>query len=179
MVCSERSWPLRWTISTAVMIMPGVQKPHCRPWCSRNASCIGCSGAPSGARPSMVLTSCPSAMTASVVQDLTALPSRCTTQAPHCEVSQPTCTGQPQILAQKLHQQCAGVDVGIDGIAVHDQGNLGHSALSSSALLHCTATQSLKSLQSHNMGHPGNEQPHLGHGPIRLSGTWPRTWPGT
>src|SRR5882724_5714219 len=38
----------------------------------------------------MVLTSCPSAMTASVVQDLTALPSRCTTQAPHCEVSQPT-----------------------------------------------------------------------------------------
>src|SRR4051794_41821230 len=38
----------------------------------------------------MVLTSCPSAMIASVVQDLTALPSRCTTQAPHCEVSQPT-----------------------------------------------------------------------------------------
>src|SRR5450432_1680597 len=72
------------------MIMPGVQKPHCSPWCSRNASCIGCSGAPSAARPSMVLTSCPSAITASVVQDLTALPSRCTTQAPHCEVSQPT-----------------------------------------------------------------------------------------
>src|SRR6266404_3904614 len=90
MVWSLRTWPLRWTISTAVMIMPGVQKPHCKPWCSRNASCIGCSGAPSGARPSMVLTSCPSAMTASVVQDLTALPSTCTTQAPHCEVSQPT-----------------------------------------------------------------------------------------
>ena len=74
--------------------------------------------------------------------------------------------GQPQILAQKLHQQRAGIDIGIDGIAVHDQGNLGHSALSSSALLHCTAAQSLKSLQSHNMGHPGNEQPHLGHGPL-------------
>src|SRR3954447_21548325 len=29
-------------------------------------------------------------MTASVVHDLTALPSRWTTQAPHCEVSQPT-----------------------------------------------------------------------------------------
>src|SRR5947199_10433255 len=29
-------------------------------------------------------------MTASVVHALTALPSRCTTQAPHCEVSQPT-----------------------------------------------------------------------------------------
>src|SRR6202790_191434 len=38
----------------------------------------------------MVLTSWPSAITASVVQDLTALPSTCTTQAPHCEVSQPT-----------------------------------------------------------------------------------------
>src|SRR5262245_41942212 len=38
----------------------------------------------------MVLTSWPSAITASVVQDFTALPSRCTTQAPHCEVSQPT-----------------------------------------------------------------------------------------
>src|SRR5215208_8234434 len=39
----------------------------------------------------MVLTSWPSAITASVVQDFTALPSTCTTQAPHCEVSQPTC----------------------------------------------------------------------------------------
>src|SRR4051794_1726527 len=38
----------------------------------------------------MVLTSWPSAMTASVVQAFTALPSRCTTQAPHWEVSQPT-----------------------------------------------------------------------------------------
>src|SRR5580693_8353247 len=38
----------------------------------------------------MVLTSWPSAITASVVQDLTALPSRWTTQAPHWEVSQPT-----------------------------------------------------------------------------------------
>src|SRR3569832_2259946 len=38
----------------------------------------------------MVLTSWPSAITASVVQDFTALPSICTTQAPHCEVSQPT-----------------------------------------------------------------------------------------
>src|SRR6266852_5613047 len=73
--------------------------------------------------------------------------------------------GQPQILAQKLHQQGAGVDVGVDGIAVHDQGNLGHSVLSSSALLHCTAAQSLKSFQRHNMGHPGNEQPHLGAWP--------------
>src|SRR5207302_10859434 len=90
MVWSSSSLPLRCTMSMAVMIMPGVQKPHCRPWCSRKASCIGCSGAPSAANPSMVLTSCPSAITTSVVQAFTALPSRCTTQAPHCEVSQPT-----------------------------------------------------------------------------------------
>src|SRR5262249_28841257 len=38
----------------------------------------------------MVFTSWPSAITVSVVQDFTALPSTCTTQAPHCEVSQPT-----------------------------------------------------------------------------------------
>jgi len=43
-----------------------------------------------GGKPLDGLTSCPSAITASVVQDFTALPSRCTTQAPHCEVSQPT-----------------------------------------------------------------------------------------
>ena len=53
-------------------------------------------------------------------------------------------TGQPQIFAQKLHQQGAGIDIGVDGIAVHDQGNLGHSALSSSAPPHCTAEQSIK-----------------------------------
>src|SRR5262245_40619770 len=34
--------------------------------------------------------------------------------------------GQPQILAQELDQQGTGIDVGVDGIAVHDQGNLGH-----------------------------------------------------
>src|SRR4051794_35228415 len=91
MVWSSSSLPLRCTRSIAVMIMPGVQNPHCRPWCSRKASCIGCSGAPSAASPSIVLTSWPSAITASVVQDFTALPSRWTTQAPHCEVSHPTC----------------------------------------------------------------------------------------
>ena len=42
--------------------------------------------------------------------------------------------GQPQIFAQKLHQQGTGVDIGVDGIAVHDQGNLGHQH---SLQLHC------------------------------------------
>src|SRR4051812_40299270 len=38
----------------------------------------------------MVSTLAPSACQANMVQDFTALPSTCTTQAPHCEVSQPT-----------------------------------------------------------------------------------------
>ncbi len=91
MVRSSRSLPRRRTISSAAMIIPGVQKPHCRAWCSRNASCIGCNGPSGSARPSMVVTCAPSHWSASVVQDFTAMPSRCTTQAPHCDVSQPTC----------------------------------------------------------------------------------------
>ena len=42
--------------STACMIMPGVQKPHWRPWHSRKDSCTGCRSSPS-ARPSIVVTS--------------------------------------------------------------------------------------------------------------------------
>ena len=44
--------PPRWASgcwlsrSTLCMIIPGVQKPHCRPWHSRNASCTGCSSRP-------------------------------------------------------------------------------------------------------------------------------------
>src|SRR5437588_12968003 len=38
----------------------------------------------------MVTTFAPSACQANMVQDFTALPSTWTTQAPHCEVSQPT-----------------------------------------------------------------------------------------
>ena len=41
--------------------------------------------------PSMVVTSAPSASAANMVQDFTACPFTCTTHAPHCEVSQPTC----------------------------------------------------------------------------------------
>src|SRR6185312_7210232 len=51
---------------------------------------MGCSGPSGSARPSMVVTLAPSHWSASAVQDLAAMPSMCTTQAPHCEVSQPT-----------------------------------------------------------------------------------------
>ena len=70
------------------MIIPGVQKPHCSPWHSRNASCTGCS-CPSFASPSIVVTSAPSASTASTLQDFTLVPSRWTVQAPQLLVSHP------------------------------------------------------------------------------------------
>ena len=76
--------------STACMIIPGVQKPHWRPWHSRNASCTGCrSPSAVSARPSIVVTSCPLAWTARTLQLFTLRPSRCTVQAPQLLVSHP------------------------------------------------------------------------------------------
>src|SRR3954469_10625317 len=77
-------------MSIALITMPGVQKPHCSAWFSRNASCIGCSLSALSARPSIVVTLPPSTWTARIVQDLIDLPSIWTTQAPHWLVSQPT-----------------------------------------------------------------------------------------
>jgi hypothetical protein len=74
----------------AVIIMPGVQKPHCSPWQTANASWTGSSARPA-ARPSTVVTRRPSAMTASTVQDLTGVSSSHTTHAPQLDVSQPQC----------------------------------------------------------------------------------------
>jgi hypothetical protein len=74
----------------AVMIMPGVQKPHCSPWQAANASCTG-SRTPPRARPSTVVTRRPSAITASTVHDFTGVSSSHTTHAPQLDVSQPQC----------------------------------------------------------------------------------------
>jgi hypothetical protein len=71
--------------------MPGVQKPHCKPWHSLNAACIGCSVPSAAARPSMVVTLAPFICAASTLHDFMARPSTSTVQAPHCAVSQPTC----------------------------------------------------------------------------------------
>ena len=49
--------------------------------------------------------------------------------------------GQPQILAQELHKERAGVDIAGYGITVHDQGNFGHQHSLSSALPRCTKAQ--------------------------------------
>src|ERR1700730_1030585 len=69
---------------------PGVQKPHCSPWHSWNARCTGCSASRSAARPSTVVTSWPSACTASSRQERTGLPSRRTVQQPQTPCSHPT-----------------------------------------------------------------------------------------
>jgi len=80
-----------WSSSQrAVIIMPGVQNPHCSPWQAAKPAWTGSSASPF-ARPSTVATRRPSAMTASTVQDLTGVSSSHTTQAPQLEVSQPQC----------------------------------------------------------------------------------------
>src|SRR6202163_2183838 len=115
----------------------------------------------------MVLTSCPSAITASVVQDLTALPSRCTTQAPHCEVSQPTWVPVSRRFSRRnCTNKVRGSTLALTGLpfTIREILAIQHSL----QLCRCIAraAQSLKSFRRHNMGHPGNEQPHLGHGLI-------------
>jgi hypothetical protein len=80
-----------WSSSQrAVIIMPGVQNPHCSPWQAAKPSCTGSSVWPA-ASPSTVVTRRPSAMTASTVHDLTGMSSSHTTQAPQLEVSHPQC----------------------------------------------------------------------------------------
>ena len=59
----------------------------------------------------MVRTSRPSACTANMVQDLTALPSSMTVQAPQIEVSQPMCGPvRPGDFAQVVDQQQPRLD---------------------------------------------------------------------
>ena len=79
---------LRSSSQRAVIIMPGVQNPHCSPWHSTNPCCTG-SSRPSCSSPSTVRTACPSAIAASSVHDLTGLASSHTTQLPQFDVSQP------------------------------------------------------------------------------------------
>jgi hypothetical protein len=88
--CAAVGSGLRSSSQRAVIIMPGVQKPHCSPWQAAKASWTG-SRRLRLARPSTVVTRRPSAMTASTVQDLTGVSSSHTTQAPQFEVSQPQC----------------------------------------------------------------------------------------
>src|SRR3978361_635588 len=113
----------------------------------------------------MVLTSWPSAITASKVQDLTALPSTCTTQAPHCEVSQPTWVPVSRRFSRRnCTSRVRGSTLALTGLPFTTRDIL---AIQHSLHLNCRIARQhshLKSFQSHNMGHPGNEQPRLRHG---------------
>ena len=81
------------TRSPAVIVVrnPGVQKPHWSPWHSVKACCTA-DRVPSGsARPSTVVISAPSALTASSRQERTGTPSSRIVQAPQTPCSHPTC----------------------------------------------------------------------------------------
>src|SRR3989454_960006 len=89
-ICSSVGCGFFWRNATEHIIIPGVQKPHWRPCSSMKPSWIAWS-LPSVSRPSTVRTSRPSAWTARIVQDFTALPSRRIVHAPQFVVSQPMC----------------------------------------------------------------------------------------
>ncbi len=91
-------------------IMPGVQKPHWRPCSCQKPSWTGWSW-PSFSSPSTVVTSRPSACTASTVHDLTGTPSSSTVQAPQWVVSQPMWVPvMLKRLAQEMDEQEARLD---------------------------------------------------------------------
>src|SRR5882672_2456383 len=99
------------------MIMPGVQKPHCRPCFSQKPCWIGCSS-PSLASPSIVMMSAPSHWTANRLQAFTAWPSMMIVQAPHWLVSAHVGPGQPDVLSDVVDEQQARLDLVGDRLAV-------------------------------------------------------------
>ena len=75
----------------------------------------------------MVVTLAPLACPASTVQDLTARPSICTTQAPHWLVSQPTWVPvRFEMIAQEMDKKGPVFDLGRDRLAVHRQFDCRH-----------------------------------------------------
>ena len=101
-----------------VISIPGVQKPHCSACFSWKPCWIG-SSSPSTSSDSTVRISWPSHIAASVVHDLTGLPSISTTQAPQLDVSQPQWVPvRLERLAEEVDEQQARLDVARDLLAV-------------------------------------------------------------
>src|SRR5258705_1600563 len=116
----------------------------------------------------MVLTSWPSAITASVVQDFTALPSRWTTQAPHCEVSQPTWVPvNLRFSRRNWTNRVRGSILALTGLPFTIMEILAISTLLSAPPR--IGRTGIRSFQAHNMGPFSNGQPHPGHG---FRGLW-------
>ena len=104
--------------ATDVSIIPGVQKPHCRPCSSLKPSWIGCS-APPWTQALDRRDRAAVAWTANMVQDLTGTPS---TQhgagAAARRVAADVRAGQAERLAQEVHEQEPRLDVGRALLAV-------------------------------------------------------------
>ncbi len=145
--------PSACTRSTAAMIMPGVQKPHCRPWCWRKASCMGCS-LPSVARPSMVVILAPvagggehGAGLGRAALDVHDAGAALAGVAAHVRA------GEAQMIAQELDQQHARVDLGGDRLAVHGHGHMHGAAAGLPGAAPAAAAVSAAFLRK-NMGSP-------------------------
>ena len=86
-----------------------------------------------GARPSIVVTSVPSACTASTVHDFTDSPSSSTVQAPHDDVSQPTLVPLARGRRAGSARAASRLDVRLAPLAVDRQRDVGHAFASWSA----------------------------------------------
>ena len=114
-----------------VSTIPGVQNPHWRPCSSMNPCCTG-SSTPSCSTPSIVVISCPSAIAASTVQDLTGSPSmQHGAGAAVRGVAAPVGAGQAERVAQEVHEQEPRLHLRAALLAVDRDGDL-HRVSSSS-----------------------------------------------
>src|ERR1700749_2337786 len=125
----------------------------------------------------MVFTSWPSAMTVSVVQDFTALPSRCTTQAPHCEVSQPTWVPVRRRCSRRnCTSSMRGSILAGTGLLLTIRETLAISTLLTCAVAYRRRSDENHS-KSHNIGRSGIEQPQPEPHQIQLNPLPPlRNW---
>jgi hypothetical protein len=106
------------------MIMPGVQKPHCRPCSSQKPVCSGCNFAL--ARPSMVVTSTVglhreqrAGLGAAAVDEHGA-------GAALAGVAADVCASEVEVLAQEMDEEQAGLHVRLAQLAVDGDGDLDH-----------------------------------------------------
>jgi hypothetical protein len=107
------------------MIMPGVQKPHCRPWFSERLLhgmqfVGGCKPLDGQHRCAFGLQRQDGAGFDSLAIDMDNATAALGSVAAHMRA------GQPQLLPQELHQQSASLDGSLDGFAVHGQRNGRH-----------------------------------------------------
>jgi hypothetical protein len=144
------------------MIMPGVQKPHCRPWQAMKASCTGCSVAVL-ARPSTVVTLRPAACTASTLQLFTAWPSSSTVQAPHWLVSQPTCVPVRRIHCQTCAREISAVAASSIRLLIGTAPLAG-----SQASMYCSADADVVAQAGLGDRRPGIELEQVGGGDLHV-----------